>query len=546
MRALSLAGTATGLILAGLSVTPSLLPRLAYEQGVLTGLCFAIGYAIGTAFGLAITALIRVPPEGWVPRVAWILLGVTVLAGAVPLGMLWARTQGELALAVGDAPPRPVDGVVALSVALLTAAALLAAGRGITAITRRLARRLAPAEEHWRWLGMPSAMTVVTVGIAAIIGAAVYGFGTYTEWSYQRYNATGGIEEPSSEFRSAGAESALDWGRTGREGRSILAGGPSAHDIASLTTTDAVEPIRVYVGVDEPGDWDAHAALAVAELDRLRAADRGAVVVAATTGTGWLDRQAIDAFEYLRHGDTALVTVQYSVAESWQSFTFHPGDYRDSTAALLAAVQEWWRALPEGDRPELYVYGLSLGSRAVQDSFASAADLRAYGDGVVLAGTPFGTELNASLTDARDPGSPVGTPVVDGGREFRWFAQSQDLAQADGEWESPRVAFLQHGNDPIVWVGPALLWSQPAWLEDGQRNRGIHPDMQWFPLVTGLQGMVDSLQDLAGPDGDGHRYGSTTLEAWIQVAGDGGYTADQLDLIRQRVTGTDAPGGSDV
>ncbi|MDN4477663.1 alpha/beta-hydrolase family protein [Demequina sp. SYSU T00039] len=546
MRALSLAGTATGLILAALSATPSLLPRLPYEQGVLTGVCFAIGYALGTALGVAITALVRVPPEGWVPRAAWIILGVAAVGGSVPLARLWARTQGDLAGAGGAPRPGVVDGLVALGVALMTAAALLAFGRGVTAVTRRLARRLAPGEEHWRWLGMPSAMVVVTVVIAAVVGAAIYGFGTYTEWSYQRYNASGGAEEPASEFRSAGPESALSWDLTGHEGRSILAGGPSAHDIGSLTKTEAEEPIRVYVGVDEPGGWDDHAAAAVSELDRLGAADRGAILVAATTGTGWLDRQAIDSFEYLLHGDTALVTMQYSVAESWQSYTFHPGAYRDSTSALLDAVHDWWAAVPEADRPELFVYGLSLGSRAVQDSFEDAEALRAYGDGVVLAGTPYGTAMNAELTASRDAGSPVGRPVLDDGIAFRWFNEGIDLAEAGGPWERPRVAFLQHGKDPIVWAGLPILWSQPEWLEDGQRNDGIHPDMQWFPLVTGLQTMVDSMQDLAGPDGDGHRYGSTTLEAWIQVVGDGGYTSDQLDLIRQRVAGSDAPAGGDV
>jgi uncharacterized membrane protein len=164
----------------------------------------------------------------------------------------------------------------------------------------------------------------------------------------------------------------------------------------------------------------------------------------------------------------------------------------------------------------------------------------------VLAGTPNGTPINAGLTAHRDAGSPVVVPVVAAGQRFRWFSDALDIAEASGPWEEPWVAFLQHGTDPIVWVGLPMLWSRPEWLEPGQRSSDVHPDMAWYPLVSGVQAVFDIAEDLSGPDGIGHRYGSTTLEAWIAVAGDGGLAPVVLDAIRQQVIGTDLPSGDGV
>jgi len=158
--------------------------------------------------------------------------------------------------------------------------------------------------------------------------------------------------------------------------------------------------------------------------------------------------------------------------------------------------------------------------------------------------------MSAELAASREAGSPVMLPVVDGGRELRWFpdgsAVAEALPAAEG-WERPRVLYLQHGTDPIVWAGLPSVWSEPEWLQQGQRSPSVHPDMRWIPVVTGIQLMFDTSVDLLVPDGIGHRYGSDTVEAWIAVAGDGGLPPDRLDAVRQAVVGDDGlPAGGGV
>ena len=70
--------------------------------------------------------------------------------------------------------------------------------------------------------------------------------------------------------------------------------------------------MRVYVGLDQAATAEERAALAVDELRRTGGFEREVLVVAAPTGSGWLERQSVDTVEYLNAGRTAIVATQYS------------------------------------------------------------------------------------------------------------------------------------------------------------------------------------------------------------------------------------------
>jgi uncharacterized membrane protein len=111
----------------------------------------------------------------------------------------------------------------------------------------------------------------------------------------------------------------VSWDSLGRQGRNFAGGGPTTAELAAYTGKSATEPVRAYAGTLSAGDVEERARLAVQDLERAGGFDRANLLVATTTGSGWLDPGAIDAFEYLTGGDSATVAMQYSYLPSWIS-----------------------------------------------------------------------------------------------------------------------------------------------------------------------------------------------------------------------------------
>ena len=101
---------------------------------------------------------------------------------------------------------------------------------------------------------------------------------------------------------------------------------------------DVVDPIRVYAGIDTADDVDERADLVVDELERTDAFDREVLVVATTTGTGWIDPNSATTLELMYGGDTAIASVQYSFLPSWIAFLVDEPVAAEAGAALFDAV----------------------------------------------------------------------------------------------------------------------------------------------------------------------------------------------------------------
>ncbi|AXY49714.1 hypothetical protein YT1_0257 [Rhodococcus ruber] len=82
-------------------------------------------------------------------------------------------------------------------------------------------------------------------------------------------------------------------------------------------------------------------------------------------------------------------------------------------------------------------------------------------------------------------------PTYAGGLVVRFAATRQDLAGSDtdalhtatGPWTPPRMLYLQHSSDPLVWWDPALVISRPDWLSETPGS-DRSPAMRWHPFVT--------------------------------------------------------------
>lgn len=507
------AGSALGLVLAALSVTPSLLPRPTLLQGAIAALAFGLGYLVGTA----LTALLR-SRIGWRPTVVgrrrwWIGYGVAWLAALAGLSALAVAWQNEVRQAV-EMPPLPGSSLAGFLAGFLPfAVLLLAAGKGVRRVFVALGRR------RGRLAGALGAIAVVVLGLALLAGGAL----AAVDSIYAARNGTPDADavEPASTYRSAGSASAVAWETVGRHGGNFLAGGPSAAEITEVTGAAASEPIRVYVGLESAPTLAERARLAVAELQRTGGLERDVLVLATTTGSGWLESQTVDAIEYLHAGNTAIASMQYAYTPSWVSFLFDPDAPVAAAKELFDQVYAVWQGLPPDARPQLISYGLSLGAHGSQAVFADVADVRARTDGALFVGSPNGSTLWRSLQASRDPGSPAWQPILDGGREVRWLSRPDD-PQPPGEWTHPRVLYLQHATDPVTWLGPELLWRSPEWLEPAQRAPDVSPSMIWIPGVTAAQVTVDMLMGESVPAHHGHNYGNVVTAGWRAVTGDAG------------------------
>jgi uncharacterized membrane protein len=272
----------------------------------------------------------------------------------------------------------------------------------------------------------------------------------------------------------------------------------------------------------------------VAELERTGAFDRKALVVVTTTGTGWVNSLAAGAIEYMYDGDTAMVATQYSYLPSVLSFLADRNKAAAAGRDLFDAVYQHWSARPPQVRPKLLVYGESLGSQGSEAAFDGLADLRAKVDGALWVGPPNSNRLWQQFVARRDPGSREVQPLYADGLVVRFASDSADLARPSTEWRPPRIAYLQHASDPIVWWSPDLIFSRPDWLSE-PRGSDVSSQMRWWPFVTFWQVAADLTNAQGVTDGHGHRYGSLVLDGWAAIAAPPDWTAERSERIRAEV-----------
>ena len=229
-------------------------------------------------------------------------------------------------------------------------------------------------------------------------------------------------------------------------------------------------------------------------------------------------------------GDTTIASLQYSFLPSWIAFLVDEPVAAEAGAALFDAVYRRWAELPEDTRPQLIVYGLSLGSFGAEAGFAgtladsSIANLQARTDGVLLAGPTHDNPVRHQIAEDRERGSPVWRPVFEDGAVVRWFNGAGELAELDASWAAPRLVYVGHASDPVrawSWSG---LWSPPDWM-DQPRGPDVPKGGPWVPFVTFTQSVFDLMAGFGAPPGHGHDYRPEWPGAWAQVVPAEGWTA---------------------
>ncbi|WP_301121660.1 alpha/beta hydrolase [Mycolicibacterium fortuitum] len=551
---LDFTGIAVGALFFCLSLTPSLLPRDWLFAGLIGGINAAIGYGIGVLLGKGLYrfALRR---RAWWPPGKRVLLGLksVVVIGVIAASILMlipaAAWQRQVSALMGMEGPATTGYLRTLIIAVAVAAGLIATARLLRDIVRLLARMFIRRWHLHREVAQFIGTAIVVVLVVTLVNGVLYrGFLAGASRVFQPQNSTTreGVSQPSEPERSGSPASFADWDSLGFQGRNFVATGPRAAELEEVNGAPAKEPIRVYAGLHTGDTDDQRIAVLLSELERTHAFDRKLLVIVPTTGTGWVNPVAARALELMYNGDTAMVGMQYSYLPSWISFMGDREKSMNNGRLMIDAIHARWEQLPPEHRPELVLYGESLGSMAGQGAFSWLPDISRMGFSSVLwVGPPNASPLWRGLTVRRDPGTPEVRPRYDNGRTVR-FSEAADAAEiahdAAPPWEGTRVLFLQHPSDPIVWWSTDLLFSEPDWLVEppgGDRTAS----MRWYPIITFWQVAADITNASSVPNGHGHNYGESVLDGWAAVAPPPGWTPEDTERIRVALDKTVANDG---
>ena len=527
---LSFLGVIAALAMYAVSVSPSLMARSWAWHAVASGILVACGYVAGVVVQNVAQLVIRLTGLT-ISASEPVELGFRIGIGALfALWWLYAVIQSyrraRKAAALVNMPGETFgEYLLGTAGAVVVSWMLL---RIVGALNGLCWMLIASLDAH---MPRPAAIVVSMVILFAIMFFLTSkvilrgGIGFFRRKAEQLNMRTArGIYQPFVPERSASPASSVTWESVGGQGRVFLGRGPSRLDIAQVCGGVAMEPIRVYSGMPTGGSGIEHAAATVvAELHRTGAFDRAVILIAASTGSGWVDEWQVQPLEFLTRGNCATASLQYSYVPSVLNWLTGLEPAQEASAALFAAVRAELDLMDEADRPALFVCGESLGAFASQSVFESFEDVLARVDGALWVGTPAFTPMHAALTAARHKGSPEVAPVVHNARRVRFVNEPSDLrtdlyGRELGPWGFPRVVYAQHPSDPVVWWTNKLIWTQPDWLRE-RAGRDVSLNVEFTRVATYIQVLADLPVAGTAPGGHGHTYHEELIPLWRGILG---------------------------
>lgn len=533
-RHFSIVGLLAGTFFFALSLTPSLLPRTEMIQGITSGLALSVGYAVGV-FLTWLWNYFELPCFTQVKILRYLYYSALAICILTLLIFLWQASEWQNNLRVlleieEQARIRSyIVGLIAVPIFL----ALTLIGRLFLLIQYRVSRKL--KQYIPRRVAFVTGLVTAFILFWSIIDGVLFTLILNSaDSSYRQIDKAmeAEQEQPQDPMLCGSPESYIDWEDMGVYGREYLSIGPTAEDIEAITGDTAKDPIRVYAGKLAATSFKERAELALQELKRVNAFDRSLLTIITPTGTGWVDPKALAPLEYLHRGDVASVSAQYSYLPSGLSLMFE-GEYGAKMAReLFLAVYGHWTELPEDDRPDLYLHGLSLGALNSDHSFDHFDIMDDPFDGALWSGPPFRTPTWQRVTAERDEASPAWLPEFRGGSVVRFANQHGGLEEGREEWGDFRIAFLQYASDPITFLSPDYATEEPEWLKE-PRGPDVSDEMEWYPFVTLVQLITDMS---AGTEymGYGHKYAPEHyLDSWVALTEPEGWSEEELQELRR-------------
>lgn len=527
---ISLIGVVGALVMYGVSVSPSLLARSWQWHAVASGVLSAVGYIVGLTIQRFYALVVpRLGVEITAPQSLSIAFRAVLLLGFFLWFLRWLlqsyRERKRANHLVGMRGETLGEYLLGTFCAFLLMLALLGVAWGLQWIGRAIVIVLS------QWMHMVFALALSLLILVVIVYALTskvllkLGINFFTRHARKMNNRTAkGIVQPQVSERSGSPQSRSSWRAVGGQGRVFLGRGPSRADIEAVTGCSAMEPIRVYAGMPEEGQSLQSAAdLVVEELHRTGAFDRAVILIATSTGSGWVDEWQVQPLEYLTRGNCATASMQYSFVPSSINFLTDLDVSEEAAVILFETIRRAVDEIPEDRRPALFVCGESLGAYASQHVFSGIVDVLSRTDGALWVGTPAFTPMHAELTAIRHRGSPEVAPVVANGRHVRFVNVPENLwadvyGRELGDWNYPRVVYAQHPSDPVVWWNSELVWHKPDWISE-KVDGDVSPHMQYTRGATYIQVLVDMPVAGTAPGGHGHTYHEELIPLWEAILG---------------------------
>lgn len=527
---ISLIGVVGALVMYGVSVSPSLLARSWQWHAVASGVLSAVGYIVGLTIQRFYALVVpRLGVEITAPQSVSIAFRAVLLLGFFLWFLRWLlqsyRERKRANHLVGMRGESLGEYLLGTFCAFILMLALLGIAWGLQWIGRAIVIVLS------QWMHMVFALALSLLILVVIVYALTsqvllkLGINFFTRHARKMNNRTAkGIVQPQVPERSGSPQSRSSWRAVGGQGRVFLGRGPSRTDIEAVTGRAAMEPIRVYAGMPEEGQSLQSAAdLVVEELHRTGAFDRAVILIATSTGSGWVDEWQVQPLEYLTRGNCATASMQYSFVPSSINFLTDLDVSEEAAVILFETIRRAVDEIPEDRRPALFVCGESLGAYASQHVFSGIVDVLSRTDGALWVGTPAFTPMHAELTAIRHRGSPEVAPVVANGRHVRFVNVPENLwadvyGRELGDWNYPRVVYAQHPSDPVVWWNSELVWHKPDWISE-KVDGDVSPHMQYTRGATYIQVLVDMPVAGTAPGGHGHTYHEELIPLWEAILG---------------------------
>lgn len=527
---ISLIGVVGALVMYGVSVSPSLLARSWQWHAVASGVLSAVGYIVGLTIQRFYALVVpRLGVEITAPKAVSIAFRAVLLLGFFLWFLRWLlqsyRERKRANHLVGMRGETLGEYLLGTVCAFILMMALLGVAWGLQWIGRAIVSVLS------QWMHMVFALALSLLILVVIVYALTsqvllkLGINFFTRHARKMNNRTAkGIVQPQVPERSGSPHSRSSWRAVGGQGRVFLGRGPSRADIEAVTGCSAMEPIRVYAGMPEEGQSLQNAAdLVVEELHRAGAFDRAVILIATSTGSGWVDEWQVQPLEYLTRGNCATASMQYSFVPSSINFLTDLDVSEEAAVILFETIRCAVDEIPEDRRPALFVCGESLGAYASQHVFSGIVDVLSRTDGALWVGTPAFTPMHAELTAIRHRGSPEVAPVVANGRHVRFVNVPENLwadvyGRELGDWNYPRIVYAQHPSDPVVWWNSELVWHKPDWISE-KVDGDVSPHMQYTRGATYIQVLVDMPVAGTAPGGHGHTYHEELIPLWEAILG---------------------------